>query len=96
MNKLRFAFAGDRDIAVWVLDFLLSQNASPKALLVPDESKASHSRELRSRCAFLADERILVGSTFREPTGTEILRDLQLDYIFGVHFPYIVRNPCWK
>ena len=90
MNTLRFAFAGDRDIAVWVLDFLLSQNARPIALLVPDESKASHSRELRSRCSFLPEERILVGAEFREPEGVELLRDLQLDYIVGIHFPYIV------
>ncbi len=90
MNTLRFAFAGDRDIAVWVLDFLLSQNARPVALLVPDELKASHARELRSRCYFLPDERILAGAKFREPEGIEILRDLQLDYVLGIHFPYIV------
>lgn len=90
MNTLRFAFAGDRDIAVWVLDFLLSQNARPVALLTPDELKASHSRELRSRCSFLPEDRVLVGAKFREPEGIEFLRDLQLDYILGIHFPYIV------
>ena len=90
MNTLRFAFAGDRDIAVWVLDFLLSQNALPVVLLIPDELKASHARELRGRCSFLAEERILVGSKFREPEAIELLRDLKLDYIIGIHFPYIV------
>jgi methionyl-tRNA formyltransferase len=84
------AFAGDRDIAVWVLDFLLSQDVRPCALLLPDEFRASHARELRSRCSHLSEENILVGARFREPTGIEILRGLQLDYIVGIHFPYLI------
>ena len=62
MSKLRLAFAGDRDIAVWVLDFLLSQDVCPLALLLPDESKASHAQDLRSRCSCLSEENILVAS----------------------------------
>ena len=90
MSKLRLAFAGDRDIAVWVLDFLLAQGVHPFALLLPDQSKATHWQELRKRCADLPEERILVGANFREPQGIKILRDLRLDYIVGVHFPYLV------
>ena len=90
MNKLRLAFAGDRDIAVWVLDFLLSQDVRPLGLLVPDDSKASHVAELRGRCSYLPPENILVGSHFREPSGIDLLRGLDLDYIVGIHFPYLI------
>jgi methionyl-tRNA formyltransferase len=89
MTKLRLAFAGDRDIALWILDFLLSQGVRPLALLLPDESKASHAQELRSRCSHLPEKNILVGGRFREPAGIEMLRGLRLDYIIGVHFPYL-------
>ena len=90
MSKLRLAFAGDRDIATWVLDFLLSQGVRPLALLLPEEPRASHAEELRRRCSYLPEENILVGSSFREPRGLAMLRDLRLDFIVGIHFPYIV------
>jgi len=90
MATLRLAFAGDRDIAVWVLDFLLAQGVRPCALLLPDPSKASHSQELRARCSYLPEENILVGGRFRDAHGIELLRELRLDYIVGVHFPYLV------
>lgn len=87
---LRIAFAGDRDIAIWVLDFLLSQDVRPLALLLPEAAGASHAEALRERCSYLPERDILVGARFREPRGTEELRDLRLDYVFGIHFPYLV------
>ena len=48
-GELRLAFAGDRDIAVWVLDFLLAQGVRPLALLLSDEDRASHAPALRRR-----------------------------------------------
>jgi len=38
----------------------------------------------------LPSNRVLVGREFREPAGIELLRSLDLDYVVGVHFPYIV------
>ncbi|MEX1124457.1 MAG: formyltransferase family protein, partial [Acidimicrobiia bacterium] len=35
-------------------------------------------------------DRVLVGGQFRESGGIDLLRSLDLDYIVGVHFPYIV------
>lgn len=88
MRILRFAFAGDRDISVWVLDFILSQDARPVALLISEE--ASHADQLIGLCPFLKEDRILKGKRFRQPEGTDLLRNLDLDYIICVHFPYIV------
>ncbi len=90
MKPLRIGYAGDRDIAVWCLRFLLDQNVRPEVLLVTEPGKASHADELRRMCDYLPDDRVLVGAEFRSPSGVELLRSLNLDYIVGIHFPYIV------
>jgi len=89
-SNLRIAFAGDRDIGVAVLRRILADEVKPLALLVSDPAKASHADELTRMCSFLPPERILVGSQFRQPSGIELLRGLDLDYVIGVHFPYVV------
>lgn len=88
--NLRIAFAGDRDISVWVLEFLLEQGIQLEALLVSSPDRASHADKLKSLCSFLPPERILVGKTFRSESGKELLTSLHLDYVIGIHFPYIV------
>ncbi len=89
MTKLRIAFAGDRDISVWVLRYLLEQGVQPLALFVSDTRYASHADKLIELCPVLGRECILIGKTFRESEGLELLRQLNLDYIIGIHFPYI-------
>lgn len=86
----RFAFAGDRDIAVRVLDHLLGLGARPLALMVTEPGRASHADELVARCAHLDPSMIFRGREFREPRGMAALRELQLDLVVGVHFPYLV------
>ncbi|MHA2282677.1 MAG: formyltransferase family protein [Planctomycetota bacterium] len=90
MNGLRIAFAGDRDIAVWILEFILDQQIRPLALLVPEANKASHDDELVTLCSYLESDQVLRGCRFRQPEGLALLGQLDLDYIIGVHFPYIV------
>ena len=87
---MRLAFAGDRDVAVRVLDFLGQNGASPLALLVSGADRASHAEELIARCPGLPPERILRGDAFRSPAGQALLCSLDLDLIVGVHFPYLV------
>jgi methionyl-tRNA formyltransferase len=87
---MRIAFAGDRDISVQVLEVILNCDIKPLALLLPELSKASHSRELIRMCPFLKKVYILIGSIFRQPHGIEVLQKLDLDYIVCIHFPYIV------
>lgn len=86
--KLRIAFAGDRDIAVRVLEYILAEDIKPLALLVPDKPKASHADILIDLCSFLPAERILIGRRFCQPDGIELLKRLDLDFIIGVHFPF--------
>ncbi|MFA6411523.1 MAG: formyltransferase family protein [Syntrophales bacterium] len=86
----RIGFAGDRDISVKILDFILSQDVKPLVLLIPEPSKASHDVELVSRCYFLPPNHILAGTDFRSSRGLSLLQQLELDFIIGIHFPYIV------
>lgn len=85
----RIAFAGDRDIAVWVLDYLLERGCTPAALLVSAPERASHAAELQARLHELPPSRVLRGAEFRTGAGWDMLRSLGLEYIVAIHFPYI-------
>jgi methionyl-tRNA formyltransferase len=87
---MRIIFAGDRDISVWVLEHLLQKGIKPLALLVSDETRASHAESLREKSAFLDDQHVFVGKAFREPSSQQFFASLNLDYIICIHFPYIV------
>jgi methionyl-tRNA formyltransferase len=87
---IRYAFAGDRDIAVRVLDYLLECGHRPAALLVSGPERASHAEELAARCGHLDDTLVFCGPRFREPASLAVLERLSLDLIIAVHFPYLV------
>lgn len=84
---MKYAFAGDRDIAVKVLAYLVEKGYRPQALLLSSDKRASHARELMS-IASLPEERIFRGADFAD--SESFFKDLELDYIIGVHFPYII------
>jgi methionyl-tRNA formyltransferase len=84
-DGMRYAFAGDRDVAVDVLDFMIDRGHRPLALMLPEG--ASHAAELLRRCADLDPARVLVGDAFRGREGLRILGELELDYVICVHFP---------
>lgn len=96
MSDFRFAYAGDRDISVWVLEYLLAEGFRPQALLLPEARQASHAGELVRLCAHLPPERVLHGYAFREPRGMALLRELDLDVVVGIHFPYLVPEPVLR
>lgn len=86
-RDVRVALAGDRLLAVEVLEVLLAHGTPPVALLVP--TRGTHRADLEQRTG-LPRERILVGPQFRAPEGIRLLRDLELDYLLSIHFPYVV------
>ncbi len=86
---MKYVFAGDRDISVAVLDLLIGAGHRPSALLVSDKDRATHDEEL-IRISGLPPELIFRGKAFRDPSSLDCLRSLALDYIIGIHFPYIV------
>lgn len=87
---MRFAYAADRDIGVWALEHALAQGDRPVALLVPALDRASHAEELIRLCDHLDEDRIFVGASFRSEEGIARLRELDLDLLVSVHFPYVV------
>jgi methionyl-tRNA formyltransferase len=89
-DKPRIVFAGNRGIAVKVLDFILSEEVYPQALLLPTSKKGSHNQELVNLCSFLPEDRILYGTEFRQKAGLALLTDLKPDYLICVHFPYLI------
>src|SRR5690606_3746881 len=95
-SEIRIAFAGDRDISVWVLEFLLREHVKPLALLVSDDERATHADQLISMCPFLDSQYILNGSAFRQPHGIEILQGLNIDLFICVHFPYVIPETVLK
>ena len=90
MTDLKFVYAGDRDISVWVLDYLLEQGVHPQALFLSAPGRATHANELRGMCKHLDDSAILVGKNFREKNELDFLARLEPDYIICIHFPYII------
>ncbi len=85
----RFAFAGDRQLSVNCLRFLVDNGERPEALLVSSPARATHAEDL-IELADLEGSKVIVGTGFREPHSVELLESLDLDYVIGVHFPYIV------
>ena len=90
MAAPRIVFAGDREIAVDCLRFLTEQGVRPAALLVASPDRATHATTLRELCAHLDERHVLVGDAFRSDEGVELLASLGVDYVIGVHFPYLV------
>ena len=86
----KIVFAGDRALSVRVLQFILAQGCKPEALLVVDGPGASHAEELISLCKHLSQERIIVGKNFRSLESIALLREIDPDYIIGIHYPYII------
>ena len=93
-NSPKIVYAGNRDISVWVLEFIIKQGVKPLALLIPDKEKATHAQELVKLCSHLNNSMILRGAQFREEGGVDLLNKLKPDYIISVHFPYIVPKEC--
>ena len=85
----RIVYAGDRDISVRVLDFLIESSFKPMALLVPDWGRATHAGELATLASYLPPQNILRGTEFKSKAGVELLKGLHPDYIISIHFPYI-------
>lgn len=89
---MRFIFAGDRDIAVKVLQFILDEGHKPLALLLTDGEGSSHSEELRALVPDLPEKCVIRGKSFSSPEQVEFLKSLDSDYFIGIHFPYIIRK----
>lgn len=86
---MKYAFAGDRNISCKILKFLIAKGYKPLALLITEGVNATHDQDLID-IAGLDEAYIFSGNMFKEPESIQKLKALELDYIFGIHFPYII------
>jgi len=87
---IKFGYAGDRNISVKILEFLLKNDNYPSCLLVSDNVNATDSEHLVSRCPFLERDLIIPGSKLPKKDTKSKLSSLNLDYLICIHFPYII------
>jgi methionyl-tRNA formyltransferase len=95
-QKIRFAFAGDRDISVKILRFLQKNNYKPEALLLSGPKRASHAHQLKEMCPYIEQDMVFEGNECKSRNSIFKLSQLDLDYIIGIHFPYIIPSEMLK
>lgn len=86
---MNIAFAGDRDISVEILTFIISKGVIPKVLMVSNSIRQSHADELKILSG-LSNNYIIEGNKFKKEESINLLKSFDLDYIIGIHFPYLV------
>jgi len=91
-KQLRIVYAGDRDIAVKVLRFIMEDGIKPVALLVSTTDRATHANELIDLCGHLDAKLIFYGNELNNANCMSLLSNLQPDLIIAVHFPYIFKR----
>lgn len=86
---MRYAFAGDRAISVEILKFIMDKGFSPLALLVTADKNTTNDIEL-VKVSELPENKVFRGKAFNSVGAKSFLEELELDYIIGIHFPYII------
>jgi methionyl-tRNA formyltransferase len=86
--KIEIIYAGDRDLSVKTLQFIIEQGIKPIALILPNNG--SHGEELIKLCPFLDESRIFKVKTMKDEKLTAFLKSIEIDYVFGIHFPLII------
>jgi methionyl-tRNA formyltransferase len=88
---MKYAYAGDREISVTILRWLILMGYKPSALLISNRLNASHADTL-IELSGLPSNLIFEGNDCNNKNTISILSKLELDYIFGIHFPYIIKK----
>lgn len=88
---MKYVFAGDRQISVNILKWIIDRGYSPSALIVSNGKNESHAHEL-IKISNLPEDRVFVAKSFSEPASIVTLNSLDADYFIGIHFPYIISS----
>ncbi|MDA9306258.1 formyltransferase family protein [Flavobacteriaceae bacterium] len=86
---MKYALAGDRKISVQILEWLIKKGNMPLALFVSEGKNETHSNELIGLVQNL-DCKVYRGNDINELEAQEELTKYNLDYIIGVHYPFII------
>ncbi|CAM1355361.1 formyltransferase family protein [Tenacibaculum halocynthiae] len=86
---MKYIFAGDRQISVDILTYIMSRGYKPMALFVSNNSKQSHADEL-IKISGLELNNVFKGKEVNSNEVVSLVKNLDIDYIIGIHFPYII------
>ena len=92
---MRYIFAGDREISVKILKFILFKGFKPSGLFVSSEKQETHAKEL-IELSELNNKNVFHGANINNKNAIECIKNLEVDYIIGVHFPYIISSELLK
>jgi len=85
---MKYAFCGDRQIAVDVLSLLHGKGYKPDFLFVSEHRRQSHAKQL-IKLSQLPSDRIFCGKEISSCEVQKLLEKNGLDYIISIHYPYI-------
>lgn len=88
---MKYGFAGDRLISVNILNFLIYKGYKPSFLIINETKESSHRDEL-IEISKLESIDIYDINFLNTIDNTNLLTSYDVDYIFGIHFPYIISD----
>lgn len=87
---MKYAFAGNRKISCNILKFIIEKGYKPEALFITDDQDSNDSDEL-VKISGLSEDLIFRGkNVIKDQKIIDLLKTLDLDYIIGIHYPYII------
>lgn len=90
---MKYGFAGNRDISVNILLFLIEQGYRPSFLIISKKLDNSiHQNKLLS-ISNLSSEDLYYIEDINQIYQNNPLNNYMVDYIFGIHFPFIINSP---
>jgi len=87
---MKYAFAGNRDISVKILEFMVKEGFFPSALLLTDKNDIEAKKIIE--LSQLKSNNIYFGNPNKIFNLIHDLEKLDLDYIIGIHYPYIIKE----
>jgi len=86
---MKYIFAGDRQISVNILKFMIEEGYPPGGLILNDIQVASHNESLLKLVAKF-DLPILYGDEFKSEKALQYFETFRPHYFIGIHFPKII------
>lgn len=90
---MKYGFAGNRDISVYILKFLIENGFSPSFLITSKKLDDLPHQEQLIDLSKLDSENIYYIEDINETSIDNPLTSYDVDYIFGIHFPLIIKKP---
>lgn len=87
---MKYGFAGDRLISVNILNFLIEEGYKPSFLIINETKESSHRNELIEISKLQSID--IYDINFLNIDNNNLLASYDVDYIFGIHFPYIISD----